>query len=176
MKILVAYYTRTGNTKKAAVAIADALRAVPYEVELEEIVDTKKRAGILGWIRAGMDSMLGRKTRIEPGKADVASFDLVIVGVPIWSWRPTAPVQMFLAEHAAEIRRAAFFCTMMLTGWGRAFGAMEEAADRTPVATMALVDRHVKSGDERGFLGPVEEFVGEVVRAIGPDGGTAAAG
>ena len=167
MRILVAYYSRTGNTKKAAGAIADALRAVPCEVELEEIVDTKNRSGVLGWLGAGMDSMLGRKTRIEPVKADVASFDLVIAGAPIWSWRLTPPLRTFLAEHAAQIRQAAFFCTMMRSGWGRAFRAMEEVAERIPVATMALVDRHVKSGDESEFLGKVEEFAGEVVRAIG---------
>ncbi len=169
MKILVAYYTRTGNTKKAAEAIARALRAVPHEVELEEIVDTKPRGGILGWIGAGIDSVLGRKITIEPAKADVASFDLVIAGGPIWSWRPTTPVTTFLTDHAAEIRRAAFFCTMTLTGWGSAFPGMEEAAGSTPVATMALVDRHVKSGDENEFLAKVEEFAGEVARAMGGD-------
>ena len=56
---------------------------------------------------------------------------------------------------------------MMRSGAERAFRAMEETADRSPVATVALVARHVKSGDEDEFLGKVEEFAGEVARAIG---------
>lgn len=167
MKILVAYYTRTGNTRRAAEAIAEGLRAVPYEVELEEISERKSRDGVVGFLVAGADSTLKRKAEIEPATADIAAFDLVIAGTPVWAWSVTPPVRTFLAAHAAEIKQAAFFCTMMGAGAQRAFEAMEEALDKTALATVALIDRHVRSGDEYEFIARVEEFVGEVERAIG---------
>jgi flavodoxin len=43
MKTLVVYYSRTGTTRKVAEAIAGILRC-----DIEEVVDTKKRSGILG--------------------------------------------------------------------------------------------------------------------------------
>ena len=173
MRILVAYYTRTGCTKKAAEAVAEALRAVPYEVELEEIVEKKSRDGALGWIGARTDATLKREAEIEPVAADVGSFDLVIAGTPVWAWTVTPPVRTFLVSNVDGIRQAAFFCTVSGPGATRAFEEMEEAVDLTALATVALLERHVKKDDEYEFLGKVEEFVGDVVRAVGR-GGTAA--
>jgi menaquinone-dependent protoporphyrinogen IX oxidase len=173
MRILVAYYTRTGCTRKAAEAVAEALRAVPYEVELEEIVEKKSRDGALGWIGARTDATLKRDVEIEPVAADVGSFDLVIAGTPVWAWTVTPPVRTFLASNVDRIRQAAFFCTVSGPGATRAFEEMEEALDLTALATVALLERHVKKEDEYEFLGKVEEFVGDVVRAVGR-GGTAA--
>ncbi len=173
MRILVAYYTRTGHTKKAAEAVAEALRAVPYEVVLEEIVEKKSRDGALGWIGARKDATFKREAEIEPVAADVGSFDLVIAGTPVWAWTVTPPVRTFLVSHADGIRQVAFFCTVSGPGATRAFEEMEEAVDLTALATVALLERHVKKDDEYEFLGKVEEFVGDVVRAVGR-GGTAA--
>jgi len=48
MKTLVAYYSRTGNTKKVAVEIAKNLKA-----DIDEIIDKKDRSGMIGWIIGG---------------------------------------------------------------------------------------------------------------------------
>ena len=87
MKILVAYYSRTGNTKKAALEIANKLGATA-----DEIVDLKDRKRlIVGWLVAGGDASKGKLTKIKYEK-EPTEFDLVVIGTPIWAWTLTAAV------------------------------------------------------------------------------------
>ena len=54
-KTLVAYYSRTGTTKKVGEAIAKALKA-----DIDEIIDLKKRSGAIGWVVSGKDASQGK--------------------------------------------------------------------------------------------------------------------
>ena len=47
MKILVAFYSRSGNTKKVGLELAKFLNA-----QTDEIFDKKDRSGIKGWWQA----------------------------------------------------------------------------------------------------------------------------
>ena len=60
MKILVAFYSKTGKTKKVALGIAKQLKA-----DIDEIADLKNRRGIIGWIIAGRDAFRGLLTEIK---------------------------------------------------------------------------------------------------------------
>jgi len=51
-KILVVFYSRTGNTKKVGEAIAGELNC-----DTEQIMDVKSRMGIFGWLRSGREAM-----------------------------------------------------------------------------------------------------------------------
>ena len=62
-KILVAYYSRTGQTRKLALDIAEKLKA-----EIDEIKDKRKRKGFLGYILAGRDAFRKNLTEIEYNK------------------------------------------------------------------------------------------------------------
>jgi flavodoxin len=88
MRILVAYYSRSGTTRKAAEAISQILKC-----ETEEILDTKNRAGILGWLRSGMDATFKRFTVIEEVKKNPVSCDIVIIGTPVWNSTMSAPIR-----------------------------------------------------------------------------------
>ena len=57
MKTLVVLYSRTGTTKKVGEEIAAALKA-----DVEEIIDTKKRSGPIGYVQAGRDAMKKKKS------------------------------------------------------------------------------------------------------------------
>ena len=52
MKVLVAFYSRTGSTKLVAEAIAQALNA-----DVEEIKDKKDRNGIFGFLKSGYEAV-----------------------------------------------------------------------------------------------------------------------
>ena len=60
MKALVVYFSRTGGTKKVAEAISNILSC-----DIEEIVDTKDRTGLLGYIRSGRQAMKKKLTAIK---------------------------------------------------------------------------------------------------------------
>ena len=77
-RILVAYYTRSGHTKKLAESIATSLGA-----DREQITDRVDRSGLLGYLRSGFEGSFERLVEIDPGVHDPKTYDLVIVGTPI---------------------------------------------------------------------------------------------
>jgi len=147
MKALVMYYSRTGNTRKIAEAIAEALRA-DAEVELEEIVDIKKRRGVFGFIGSGKDAVLKRTTTIEPIRADLSSYDLVVVGTPVWAGSVASPIRTFLSEHGNNVKQPAFFCTTGGTGIKKALRVMEELCGKAPAATLSFTEKGLKDAED----------------------------
>ena len=102
MKALVVYYTRTGNTKFAAEAVAAELGA-----DLEEVVDLKKRQGRLAFLPAGRDAMRGRTTEIaQPGR-NPTEYDLIIIGQPVWAGSPTPAIRTYLGKHDLSGKKVA---------------------------------------------------------------------
>ncbi len=159
MNALVVYYSRTGVTRKAAEAIGEALRNVGADnVQIEEITEPKSRKGALGWLMAGRDATLKRPAAIQPIKADVGSFDVIVIGTPVWAFTCATPVRTFCQEHGREAKQVAFFCTMGGTGDKRALREMEALCAKPPLATLALIDRQVKQDDPEEFLDKVKAF------------------
>ncbi|MDR2966796.1 MAG: hypothetical protein LBU74_02470 [Methanobacteriaceae archaeon] len=78
MNILFAYYSRTGTTKKTAKLIAKRLTCT-----IEEIKDTKKRDGIINYIKSGRDVMISSIIKIEPIENDPSKYDLIIIASPV---------------------------------------------------------------------------------------------
>ena len=107
MKSLVVYYTRTGNAKFVAETIAAELGS-----DTEEIVDRKKRAGALGWVSAGKDSTQEKETQITPTKLSPSNYDLIVIGTPIWAWRPTPAIRTYLKQNDLSGKKIALFFTM----------------------------------------------------------------
>jgi len=65
MKTLVVCYSRTGTTRQVGTELAKILGA-----DFEEIVDTRNRAGIMGWLHAGRDASRKQATDIGPVQKD----------------------------------------------------------------------------------------------------------
>lgn len=138
MKILVVYYSRTNITRKVADSIANKI-----DVDIEEIIDTKNRDGVRGYITAGRDAMQGRLTKLEPCKSDVAKYDMVCVGTPIWGWNVSTPIRTFLEENKDRFKDVSFFCTMGGSGDDKAFKNMVEILGKNPKATLSLLTKDV---------------------------------
>lgn len=154
MKILVVYYSRTGTTKRLAVFLAEKFGA-----ETEEIKDTVKRAGLIGYIFAGRDAARRRLTKLEPIKNDPAEFDLVVIGTPIWGWNMSTPIRTFITEQKDKFKQVAFFCTMGGSGDGKAFKEIGEIVGKKPVAVLGLKTKEVVSGN----LEKAEKFCQEII-------------
>ena len=93
MKILTVYYSHSGNTRKIAEMIqkklggdiAEIKTKVPYTGSYNTIVEQGKRE-----IESGFSPA------IEPLGVDVAAYDIVFLGTPVW-WYTYAPaIKSFL--------------------------------------------------------------------------------
>jgi menaquinone-dependent protoporphyrinogen IX oxidase len=132
-KTLVAFYSRTGTTRRMARSIAATLDA-----DLEDIVDVDPREGLRGYMRSSLDAMLGRDAVIGRAKLNPADYDLVVVGSPVWNASVSSPVRAFLNRHRHALDRLALFCTCDTTGGGRAIEQMERVARKTATAALVL--------------------------------------
>jgi flavodoxin len=142
MNTLVLYFSRTGNTRLVARRIADELGA-----ELEELTDRANRHGILGYLRSGRDVAFGRRAKLNPIGNKLRDFDLVVIGTPVWRLSLCTPIRTFLEDHAHELPRVAFFCTMGGVGSGRVFRQMERLSRKGAVTTLAVTERDLKRDD-----------------------------
>jgi len=151
MKILVAFYSRSGNTKKVAEAISEILKC-----DKEEIFDMKNRKGISGFLSAGTDANLRRLTVIREIKNNPSLYDLVIVGTPVWSSNISTPIRTYLSLYKGDFKKVAFFCTRLGSDSKKVFDDMKNLSQKTPLALLELTSRE---GVRNQYTQKVKEFI-----------------
>lgn len=151
MKIVIVYYSRSGQTRKIAELIGSKLNA-----EIEEIHDHKSRKGIFGFITSGNEAYLRKMPAIDPPKKDPAQYDMVIIGTPIWAGNPSTPVRAFLKENQEKLKQVAFFCTSMGSNPKPAFEEMRKIIGQEPIEQMNVTTRDFRN---QFYPEMVDEFV-----------------
>ncbi len=142
-RILVVYFSRTGHTKQIAERLASTLGA-----DLEAISDQTNRSGLLGYLRSGLEAFSRRVIDIGTSVHDPSSYDLVIVGTPIWNMALSSPVRSYLRRHGQQLRATAFFCTCGGSGAPRVFAQMAQLTRTPALATLAVREGELpRSGD-----------------------------
>ncbi|MBU1030761.1 MAG: flavodoxin [Nanoarchaeota archaeon] len=154
MKAIVVYYSKTGVTKKIANEIARNMNC-----DVEEITDDIKRSGFLGYFRCGREAMKKIVPRINSLKKNISSYDLVIIGTPVWGWNISSPVRGFLHHYKNSFSNVAFFCTMGGSGDTQSFLELEKLSGKKPLATLALKTIDVK---QNNFLDKVNKFISKL--------------
>jgi flavodoxin len=151
MKILVAYYSRTGTTKKVAEAFSKLLKC-----DSEQILDVKSRAGPLGYMKSGKEATLKKLALIKPTKKDPKKYDLVVIGTPVWAFTMSSPIRTYISGNKDLFKKVAFFCTMGGSGGKGTFKDMETLCDKSPIRTMSLKTKEVL---DQKYLPSVKEFI-----------------
>ena len=157
MKVLVAYYSRTGNTRRVAEAIAKSL-----EAEVEDIRDYENRLGVIGFLRSGYEALRRRPAAIQPVKKNPEEYDAVVIGSPVWAGSLSSPVRAYLTMHGHKIKEAALFTTYGISE-GRIFRQMEELLPKKPIAEISIREGEIRSGE---YLKKIEKFI-EVLKRLG---------
>ena len=125
MKSLVVYYTRGGNTRFVAETIVAEIGA-----DLEEVVDLKKRSGILGYLRGGRDASQGRETEISPTVKSPTAYELIILGSPIWAGKPAPAINTYINKNDLSGKKVAVFFSQggkKITGFEEAKALMSNS-------------------------------------------------
>jgi len=138
MKVLIAYYSRTGNTRKVAEKLWNKLGC-----DLIKVTDGINRKGLWGYFTAGREAIASETTEIDEIR-DVDKYDMVIIGTPIWAYSMSSPIRSFLDKYKKHLRKVAFFCTMGSLGSVETFLEMERMCGKKPVATLEFTSGNVK--------------------------------
>lgn len=130
-KILVAYYSASGTTKRVATAIADATGADLYEITPVEPYTSDD----LNWTNSSSrvsrehdDESLRDIALTEITPTDWDSYDTVLIGYPIWWGIAAWPVDNFVKGNDFTGKTVIPFCTSSSSGLGDSGNLLEEMA------------------------------------------------
>ena len=110
-RILIVYYSRTGNTQMVAEKLAEEFNA-----DIKRLIDKTGRTGPAGFIRAGKDAIAGNLTEIEPLKLNPQDYDIILIGTPSWFGNVTPAVRTFVMQYDVSSRKIGLFGTTNKTG------------------------------------------------------------
>jgi len=155
-KILVVFYSRSGTTRTIAQALAADLRC-----DIEEIVTIKSRVGFLGVVSSLIEAMRRQPAAINQTRFNAPSYDLVVIGTPVWAWSVSSPVRAYLMGNEKNLPRVAFFCTLGGRGNESTFAQMQDLAGKAPKATAVFRMDEVAAGRFREHLAKFMRALGE---------------
>jgi flavodoxin len=127
-KVLVLYYSQTSNTKTVATEIATRLNADIEEITLVEPYDTAFQATI---DRCKADREKGILPEIKPLKLNVADYDTIFLGYPIWFGTYAPPIASLLDKVDLSGKWVMPFCTF---GSGGLESSVKDLAEKQPNA------------------------------------------
>ena len=111
MKVLVAFFSASGVTKRVAERLAKAIGA-----DRREIVPTERYTDAdLGWTdRRSRSSVEMKDLACRPpieDTGDLSAYDLLFVGFPVWWYREPSVIDTFLERADVAGRRIVLFAT-----------------------------------------------------------------
>ena len=133
-KVLVAYFSASGVTKKVAEEIAKAEQAELFEI----LPETPYTAADLDWTNKQSRSTLemqdpGCRPPVVGQVENMAQYDVVFIGFPIWWSREPSVVDTFLEAHDFAGKTIMPFCTSGGSGIGETAKRMQEIVGASAV-------------------------------------------
>ena len=128
-KRLVAYFSASGVTKRAAEMVAEAAGADLYEITPKvrytdadlNWMDKKSRSSV---------EMSDKKIRPEiiTGDIDVAPYDEILIGFPIWWYVAPTIINTFLESYDFSGKKIVLFATSGGSGFGNTVRELQPSA------------------------------------------------
>ena len=133
-KKLVAYFSASGTTKKTAELLAEAAGADLYEIT-PKVAYTKAD---LNWMDKKSRSSVEMndkkfRTEIEDKDANIAEYDEIILGFPIWWYVAPTIVNTFLEKFDFSGKKVVLFATSGGSGFGNTVKELQPSAPNTEI-------------------------------------------
>ena len=141
-KTLVAYFSASGVTKKAAEKLASAAKtdiyeikpAVPYTKADLNWMDKKSRSSV---------EMGNKSFRPEIVKDDLnlSQYDTILVGFPIWWYVAPTIINTFLESYDFSDKKIVLFATSGGSGFGNTVAELKPSAPGAEIVEGKLLNR-----------------------------------
>ena len=105
-KILVVYYSLTGNTKFIAETIAESINA--DILKLKPVKELNAEGG-MKYFWGGFQATMKKKPKLEPFDINPLDYDLIFIGSPVWAWRQSPPINSFLKKFDLSGKKIALW-------------------------------------------------------------------
>ena len=152
-KPLVAYFSATGTTAKAAEVLAEAVGAQLYEIK-PAVPYTRKD---LDWMDKNSRSSVEMKDKqVRPDLADrtapVADCDVVFLGFPIWWYVAPVIVNSFLEAYDFSGKTIVLFATSGGSGLGKSAAGLRGSAAGARILDGRMLNGRLSETELRSWL------------------------
>lgn len=151
MKTLITYYSFSGNTDKVARIFADRLKA-KGEVVLQRLKPTDEITAFAAQCRAAFTK---KRAQLAPGvNFDVSSYDLVILGCPVWAFAPVPAMNSYLDKlDGLQSKRTAILLTSGSgIGVGRCFKNIRRVLEGKGAASVDEINIPDRKQNDTEFI------------------------
>ena len=153
MNALVAYFSASGNTAKAAKALAKAAGADLYEIKPA----VPYTGADLNWMDKGSRSSVEMNDKnSRPALADtdapVAEHDVIFLGFPIWWYTAPTIINTFLERYDFSGKTIVLFATSGGSSLGSTAAALQSSAPGARILNGRLLNGRLNEGDLKAWV------------------------
>ena len=141
MKALVAYFSASGTTARVAKNLAEAAGADLYEIKPA----VPYSSADLDWTNKKSRSSVemadpARRPELADKNADVAAYDVIFVGFPIWWYVAPRIINSFLESYDFTGKKVVLFATSGGSGLGKTAAALQPSAPGAQIVEGKLLN------------------------------------
>ena len=151
-KKLVAYFSASGTTASVAENLAKAAGADLYEIRPE----TPSTRADLNWTDKQSRSSLEMRAKssrpaLADTGADIAAYDTIFVGFPIWWYVAPTIINSFLEAYDFSGKKIVLFATSGGSGFGKAVSGLQASAPGATIVEGALLNGRPNEAKLKAF-------------------------
>lgn len=140
-KKLVAYFSASGTTARVAENLAKATGAYLYEIK-PAVPYTKDD---LNWMNKQSRSSVemrdkGSRPALADTDADIAAYDTIFVGFPIWWYIAPTIINTFLEAYDFSGKKVILFATSGGSGFGKAVENLQPSAPKAQIVAGEILN------------------------------------
>ena len=148
MKTLIAYFSAGGVTKKVAEKLAEATGGDLFEIEPAQ----KYTKADLNWMdkksRSSVEmNDLSSRPAIVSKVDEMAQYDVVFVGFPVWWYREPSIIDTFMESYDFSGKKIIPFATSGMSGIGKSGENMQKLAPGARVETGERLKAGISAAD-----------------------------
>ena len=133
-KKLVAYFSATGTTANAAKTLSEAAETDLYEIK-PEVPYTNAD---LNWMKESSRSSMEMNDKtsrpaIADKNANIAAYDVIFVGFPIWWFYAPKLINTFLESYDFSFKTIILFATSGSSGFGKIVDGLRDSVSDTTI-------------------------------------------
>ena len=141
MKALVAYFSASGTTARVAKNLAEAAGAALYEIKPA----VPYSSADLDWTNKKSRSSVemadqASRPELADKNADVAAYDVIFVGFPIWWYVAPHIINSFLESYDFTGKKVVLFATSGGSGFGKTVAALQPSAPGAQIVEGKLLN------------------------------------
>ena len=152
-KTLVAYFSASGTTAKAAKVLAKAAGADLYEIK-PAVPYTRAD---LNWMDSNSRSSVEMKNKASrPALADtdarIADYDVIFLGFPIWWYVAPTIVNTFLEHYDFSGKTIILFATSGGSGLGKSASGLKSSAPGAKIVDGRMLNGRMSESDLKAWV------------------------